>query len=289
MKSITATCRKALKTITKSVRPPINIRDFYAPLQPTVGRSDGDVSYSETPPAERLLPFIYCYWQLKTLRPLEADFTYKVIADGCIDIFFEPENPTESFVMGFSSKYSEFPLERSFDYVGVRFLPTFFTHFFGVSSSRLTGTVEELRSIVPDTSRFIADNFSAKFDLAKIKELLDDHFVNRLSKIECEFDKRLYSALEIIFKNSGVVNVDKDLSAGISPRQLRRLFEKYIGVSPKAFANVIRFQAIVNAKPSRQSLRENKIFFDIGYYDQSHFIKEFKYLYGTTPNKAFGK
>jgi hypothetical protein len=269
------------------VKTTINIRDFYAPVQPTVKSSGENVYYCELLPDEKLKPFIYCYWELKTAQPLETGFTYKVIADGCIDIFFEIENPSESFVMGFCNKHSDFPLERSFDYVGVRFLPTFFTQIFGINASVLTNKVEDLNSIIPETSKFIADKFSADFDLSQIKKNLDDYFIDRLSKTEFEFDKRLYSALEIIFRNSGVVNVRRDLSDGISPRQLRRLFEKYVGVSPKAFAKVVRFQAIVNAKPSRQSLRENKIFFDVGYYDQAHFIREFKYLYGLTPNKAF--
>lgn len=267
----------------------MNIRDFYNPIQPTIKQTDENVSYCEILPDETLLPFIYCYWELKTAQPLEAEFTYKVIADGCIDIFFELNNPSESFVMGFCNKYSDFPLERSFDYVGVRFLPTFFTQFFDVNAAELTNEVKELKAVVPYAFEFIKKKFSANLDLTQIKQRLDEFFTKHLSTIEIKLDKRLYSALEIILKNSGVVNVGKDLSTGISPRQLRRLFEFYVGVSPKALATVIRFQSIVNAKPSQQSLRENKVFFDVGYYDQAHFIKEFKYLYGVTPGKAFDK
>lgn len=41
------------------------------------------------------------------------------------------------------------------------------------------------------------------------------------------------------------------------------------------------------AKPSMQSLKQNRLFFDAGYYDQSHFIKDFKDFYGITLGKAF--
>ena len=80
------------------------------------------------------------------------------------------------------------------------------------------------------------------------------------------------------------MKIESDLkNIGISPRQLRRLFDFYIGSSPKTFSQVIRFQNILNAKPSAESLRKNKLFFDAGYYDQAHFIKEFKTMYGQTP------
>jgi transcriptional regulator GlxA family with amidase domain len=102
-------------------------------------------------------------------------------------------------------------------------------------------------------------------------------------------DSRLYNAIEKILQEFGVVNIEQDLDTGISQRQLRRLFEFYIGDTAKTFAKVVRFQNILRAKPSSQSLRQNKLFFDVGYYDQAHFIKEFKNFYGVTPSKAFGR
>jgi hypothetical protein len=39
-------------------------------------------------------------------------------------------------------------------------------------------------------------------------------------------------------------------------------------------------------KPSAASLKKNKLFFDLGYYDRVHFIKDFKTMFGTTPGQA---
>ena len=83
-----------------------------------------------------------------------------------------------------------------------------------------------------------------------------------------------------------MLEVEK-LDMGISARQLRRIFEFYIGDTAKTFSKVVRFQNLLRAKPSTQSLQHDKLFFDLGYYDQSHFIKEFKNCFGTTPGKAF--
>ncbi|MEZ4962528.1 MAG: helix-turn-helix domain-containing protein [Saprospiraceae bacterium] len=271
------------------MKAPADIRSLYMPVQPTVRTKTEGVTYTEWPPCKPLQPFIYCYWELKTLQPLANPFTYRVVTDGCMDIFFERSRPQESYVMGFCKKYTEFLLDPSFHYLGVRFLPTMFPQFFNINAKELSNRFEHLASVTPETAGFVATHFSAGLDMQQVKDFFDDYFLKLLAAVEWNTDNRLYEAIQIILKNQGMVNVEKDLDTGISPRQLRRLFEFYIGDTAKTFSKVVRFQHILRAKPSTQSLRENKIFFDAGYYDQAHFIKEFKALYGVTPARAFGR
>lgn len=257
------------------------------PIQPTVKQADEGVTYQELAPDEQIRPYIYCYWQLQTLTPLVQQFNYRVVADGCIDIFFELNNPEENFVMGFCKKYTEFPLPNTFNYVGVRFLPTMFPQLFHINAAELSNRFEQLELVAPLTAQFIKNNFHPALNLASIKTKFDTYFFHLLKDINFNADVRLYEALHVILKNFGVLNLEKDLDTGISQRQLRRLFEFYIGDTPKTFSKVVRFQHILRAKPSSQSLKQNKLFYDQGYYDQAHFIKEFKNFYGVTPNQAF--
>lgn len=266
-----------------------SLRDLYQPVQPTVKQSAELVTYQEFVPDPRLQSMIYCYWRLTTTATLQEPFFYRVVADGCIDIFFEMQRPSENFVMGFCKKYTEFPLENSFDYVGVRFLPTMFPQLFKIDASELSNRYESLAAVVPETARFIATHFEAGLPVAAIKSIFDGYFLDLLPNMRFESDARFYQALAIILQNFGVLNIEKDLDTGLSPRQLRRLFEFYVGASAKTFSQVVRFQNILRAKPSQQSLKENKLFYDTGYYDQAHFIKEFKNFYGLTPGKAFGR
>ena len=276
-------------TFKISVNITTNIRALYNPIQPTVKQSADNVSYFEFLPEIKLQPFIYCYWQLKTTQTLSEQFNYRVVADGCIDIYFELNNPIENYVMGFCKKFTEFPLENTFNYVGVRFLPTMFPQLFRINASELSNRFEHLSLVVPHLSEYIKINFNEKQPQEEIKTLLDNFFLDQIIKTKIDHDNRLYGAIEIILKNFGVLDVEKELSTGISTRQLRRLFEFYIGDTPKTFSKVVRFQNILKAKPSSQSLRQNKLFFDVGYYDQSHFIKEFKNFYGVTPSIAFNR
>lgn len=265
------------------------IRPFYTPVQPTVKQTAAAVQYTEFVPDTRLQPFIYCYWQLKTTATLQEPFNYRVVADGCIDVFFEPDNSKESFVMGFCKKFTEFPLENTFNYFGIRFLPTIFPQLFKVNAIHLSNRFENLQAIVPALSSFISDRLHAGQSAVQVTGLLDQYLLHILRQTDFDDDPRLYEALNIILKNYGVVDIEKNIDTGISQRQLRRLFEFYIGDTPKTFSKVVRFQNILRAKPSTQSLRQNKLFFDAGYYDQAHFIKEFKNFYGVTPSKAFGR
>lgn len=266
-----------------------NIRRFYRPVQPTVKQAGQSVSYREISPDNSLSTIIYCYWELKTNEKLQDTFTYRVVADGCIDIFFQLDKPSENFVMGFCKKYTEFPLDNSFHYIGVRFLPTMFPALFKVDAKELSNRFERLELVVNETSKFITGAFSDDDELATIKSKFDDYFFGLMKNANTDLDRRFHNALNIILKNFGVVNVQSDLDIGLSQRQLRRYFEYYVGDTAKTFSQVVRFQNILNAKPSTQSLRQNKIFFDLGYYDQAHFIKEFKNFYGVTPSRAFGR
>lgn len=263
------------------------IRDLYIPIQPTV-KSLGLVSYQEFLPHLQLQPFVYCYWQLKTTEKLSEAFNYRVVADGCIDIFFELDHSTESFVMGFCKKYTEFKLESEFNYVGIRFLPTMFSQLFRIDASTISNKAEELKFILPQFASIIQSDFNVFIDIKSIIQLLDAFLLDQLSTAKFDNDTRLYNAISVIMNNYGIIDV-KEIDTGISHRQLRRLFNFYIGDSMKTFSKVVRFQNILRAKPSTQSLRKNKMFFYSDFFDQSHFIKDFKHFYGVTPSKAFGR
>ena len=267
----------------------INLRNLYMPVQPTVKHSAEHVTYQEILPVAALSNFIYCYWRLKTSQPLSDPYHYRVVADGCIDIFFDLNNPAENFVMGFCKKYTEFPLENSFDYVGVRFFPSIFPQLFKTDASELSNRFEQLSSVIPDTASFISKHFSDELTFTQVKDTFDSYFLNLIQNTAFSNDTRFYNAMEIILKNYGVINIETDLDTGLSARQLRRLFEFYVGDSAKTFSKVVRFQNILTAKPSGQSLKQNKLFSDTGYYDQAHFIKEFKTFYGVTPGKLYGR
>jgi len=264
------------------------IKEFYKPIQPTVKFEDKEISYQEKRPQKEIDNFIYCFWQLKTRVPLKYPFVYRVVSDGCIDILFNHKQISENFIVGFCRKYSEFQIGKEFNYIGIRFLPAVFPVLFGINAKILVEQTQELKLILPDFSEWIQSNLTEVLSFDKIVELFNNKFSNIISKKNFDCDPRFFNSLNLIIRKNGYLDIEKDLNTGLSPRQLRRIFNFYIGTTPKAFSNIVRFQYILNLKSSSQHLKNNKLYFDVGFYDQAHFIKTFKTFYGVTPSKAFG-
>ena len=68
-------------------------------------------------------------------------------------------------------------------------------------------------------------------------------------------------------------------------KQFERIFSKYVGVNPKKSASIVRLQNVIQTN-GKDKKSMSQVAFDNGYYDQSHFIHDFKSLTGLTP-KAF--
>ena len=71
--------------------------------------------------------------------------------------------------------------------------------------------------------------------------------------------------------------------SGTHPRTLERLFDRWVGLSPKRFARIVRLQTALRALPDGGS--RAGVAFDLGYCDQPHFLREVRELFGSTPGE----
>jgi len=256
-------------------------------MQPSVKTGNKEIIYKEIPPDKNIENLVFCFWQLKTTKALTKPFAYRVVSDGCIDIFFNHNQPINNFVMGFCRKYTEFSIGKEFDYIGIRFLPAAFPILFKINTKELSNQSKKLINVIPNFSEWIGESLNSTQSFNQIVKLLENKLDDLVQNQTFDFDTRFLNSLDLIFKNKGCLDIEKDLKTGLSSRQLRRIFNYYLGTTPKAFSNVVRFQHILKLKPSNQSLKENKNYFDVGFFDQAHFIKNFKTFYGLTPSEAF--
>ncbi|MGG3509069.1 helix-turn-helix domain-containing protein [Paenibacillus lautus] len=72
-------------------------------------------------------------------------------------------------------------------------------------------------------------------------------------------------------------------SSDLSPRSLQRLFKQYVGVNPKWVIRLYRLQNVAEMLEGLDHQDVLELAMDMGYYDQSHFIRDFKAVIGKTP------
>lgn len=264
----------------------LNIQSIFRPLQLAVAGSTRPVRYQEYRPDPRLQPFVFCYWQLSTSQRLDKPFSYRVVADGCMDIFLDGSDPSKNYIMGFSTKYTEFALTGPFHYIGIRFLPTALPHIYRMDASQLTDRVEPLAQVLPGVAADLTNLLSEQQSFDSIKTALDTYLLKALADSSPKDETPLFNAIDTILKSQGALVHGRELNAGISLRQLRRLFSLFVGDSPKVFSRVVRFQRLLYLQSLAQICDNERFYTSLGYYDQAHYIKELKTFYGQTPHQV---
>lgn len=73
--------------------------------------------------------------------------------------------------------------------------------------------------------------------------------------------------------------------ANVSTRQLERLFHQRVGISPKLFVRIVRFQEVLRATRDGCDSGWATVALEHGFYDQAHFINDFKSFVGCTPGE----
>jgi AraC-like DNA-binding protein len=102
-------------------------------------------------------------------------------------------------------------------------------------------------------------------------------------------DSIVNSTVETIFKRNGQFSVNEFSNNNkISRRQLARKFSSSIGLSPKQLAKTIRIQTTLKVLLNEEITSLTDLAYENEYFDQAHFIKEFKEFTGLTPKEFFG-
>jgi AraC-like DNA-binding protein len=116
-------------------------------------------------------------------------------------------------------------------------------------------------------------------DKQRIK-LVEQFLISQLKDIKT--DKLIVEAVKLIYQTNGTIRI-KDLNEKlfISQSPFEKRFRKVVGTTAKKFASIVRFNAVLNNLHDTKSLTE--ICYENNFFDQAHFIKDFKHFTGDTP------
>lgn len=203
------------------------------------------------------------------------------IPDGCIDVLFDCDSSRPNAeVFGTPMAAIDIQLQRQHRYFGVRFSSSVIPDCFDLSAQELIAHHYGLVDLVPDANQLV-EAVVGQADFAHQVSLFEAFFNNKRMR-------RLSALTESIVRytldHQGNVRID-ELSdwTGYTTRTIQRQFRADTGMSPKAFARIIRCQSAVYNINHNDHLAFSDIAFDLGFSDQSHFLREFKQLVNTTP------
>ena len=243
--------------------------------------------YREIIPSERLRPFIECYW-VRSADHSDEIKLHRVLPDGCVDFVFNFEafaNSYNGFVVGTMTTPILVESPGLVDFLGVRFRPGKVCSFVNLHASEITDLMIPINDAVGQKGNILTQK------LVEIKNVDDrirvlnvdlEHWLQAENDIQARVD----FAVSRIIKSDGSVQIEEICdSLGISRQYLARLFQASIGITPKQFSRVVRFQALL-----RKIQRSNTIAWAdeaavLGYYDQAHLISDFREFSGMTPQK----
>ncbi|MEW6196382.1 MAG: AraC family transcriptional regulator [Bacteroidota bacterium] len=176
--------------------------------------------------------------------------------------------------------------------VHVRFKPGGFYKIFGIYQSELKNIFYGFEDVFGNEGRLFEDRINNSKSLRQRIEITEEFILRQLHKKSKQPKNDITSAaVDLIENRGGSIKVNQIAGQlNISERTLRWEFLNRIGQSPKEYLETFRFRHILNEMLSRKSKVGNKGFnwadlaLNYGYYDQAHFINEFKAATSITPD-----
>ncbi|MDY6911826.1 MAG: helix-turn-helix domain-containing protein [Chloroflexota bacterium] len=249
---------------------------------------NGIIEYREFLPSEQLRPFIACYSTSNSKSALETPFNHRIIPDGCVNLIFDLADPSGQygFVTGPVRQAQFVPMVDHVQLIGIRFFPGSALHFMAAQLQVITGRSAPLDAILGYTdTQLISEQLAQEPSIEKKVSILE-HYIARHLKEDIPVDSTLNNAMHFIYASKGNIRIsDLAKRLQVSHRQLDRKFNTWLGMSPKAFCRIVRFQSALKVLPGALAEDFISIALESGYYDQSHFIQEFHSLYGLSPSR----
>lgn len=245
--------------------------------RPVLSTPFGRVGYRELAPSAALKPFVRCFWTEK-----QVSENILVIPDTCMDIIFRIGGAGSFFcALDERSFYSRSVGEELF---GIRFYAWTAGLFSRCDFSESGGKVlcvEEFFDGASELSFSIANAQTFPERAAAAEQWL----LKRLERIRVTND--ILNAVDYLIESSGRAKIaDICLHTAASPRQLERLFGRTMGVSPKTFSGLVRYQLLWREMALRGDFDILDAVEKFGYFDQAHLLNDFKKRHLMNPKQA---
>lgn len=256
--------------------------------------------YEEFEPEEQLKPYVKCFWMLESDDPGPHE-KQRIFPDGSIEWIFHyrdlfrkytDENQfiiqPNCFLHGQLKRYFDLQATGKKGIFSVRFHPAGLQPFIDFPVDSITDKTLETIHCWPEEKikKLIEQVISASTPerIELVSAFLLEHYDSKRD------DVTIRRTVEQLIHSGGNCSVEElSSSAAISRRVLERRFQSAVGLSPKLLARIIRFNRMLQLIESSNFSTFTGLAHESGFYDQAHFIRDFKDLTGLNPRKYFAE
>ncbi|MGF1763264.1 DUF6597 domain-containing transcriptional factor [Aliivibrio kagoshimensis] len=258
------------------------------------------MNYQTFQPHPDLESLISCYWTLEVPKTDDHQ-RQRIIPDGTIEMAFilgddiKRHTSEDSFIMQpramvLGHTIDPFYIEPTgyVDTFSIRFYPYGFANFVTVPIKALANTETPLAQLFEEkTAKKLEQEIIHAADTKQRIKIIESFLLNKLNE-QTTVDNIVKATIDTLLATKGSSSISKILKEDLSQRrQLERMFVKQIGVSPKQLGKLIRLQNALKAMLNEEESL-TQIAYQNDYYDQSHFIKDFKEFTGVSPKEFLG-
>lgn len=259
------------------------------------------MNYKQQEPASALSHIIKSFWMIDSMHDATIN-KQKIIPDGYPEMIFHSADPYKATINGvWQLQDSDLIAGQITNYFylentgvtkmfAIKFQPWALAVLFGVDMATITDTVITINPTLLEILRpikhiAIQDDCTFEDKVTRIEHW----FVTYLRTILYTKHTGIQATTLMIESQGkiGLAEIQKQI--GVSERSLERFFKRHIGLSPKRYYRILRFSNVFNLVQEK-GFKWSDVVYLGGFYDQSHFIKNFKEFTGEEPsNYGFGE
>ncbi|MED1797107.1 helix-turn-helix domain-containing protein [Brevibacillus porteri] len=235
-------------------------------------------------PSAEMSYFVQHYWVVRWDLRTQLPYSQTVLAHPNVKLVFEKG---ATGIFGVARTTSSHLLAGQGQVFGVKFRPGGFYPFLNAPVSKLSGTstsLEALFGVGVSTEQLEKEVLSLPDDEQMIKRV-EAFLFEYLPKPDPNV-ARISEIVRMIQADRSVLKVEDAVQlTGMNMRTMQRLFDRYVGVSPKSV--IQRYRLHEAAEQIDQGTVQDwlDLSTSLGYYDHSHFIRDFRAIVGVAPNE----
>jgi AraC-like DNA-binding protein len=261
------------------------------------------LTYLEFTPNEALQPYVDCYWLLEgEPQPSNQPVREKVLPHAHPEMVFVYGNPFKasfgddtlrrmprSFIVGQLDKYINLETTGTTGALGVKFKPDGLYQLLQLPMTAFTNRSPILTDVLGAAAvELTAQVLSANSPYKRI-DLVEQFLLKRVPSKPNALPY-IPKAINKIMNSGGSVSVGELTDEfGVSERQMERKFLERVGLTPKLLARIARINHVFKLLKMYPQFSWLDVIYTCGYFDQAHFIRDFKNLAGETPTQFFAR